>query len=111
MKNVMSDASEENLMVERRQDQRYLFACELTGTELPSLAAEAELIVFRGQVQNISSGGMCFLTDQAVQVSHLIRCEVRIDAVPTAIRLLMQVRWCRSLPGGAGYAVGTSFLI
>jgi hypothetical protein len=109
VKNVMRKGK--NPLVERRQIPRYLFECDLSGTELPLLASEAELTVFRGRVQNIGSGGLCFLTDRAIEVAQLIRCDLRIDSVPTAIRLVMQVRWSQSLPWEFGYAVGTSFLI
>jgi hypothetical protein len=95
---------------ERRRDARYPFLCELKGTELSSLGSpQANPSVFRGRAQNISSGGLCVVVDEAVEVSRLIRCEIRVASVPVAIPLVMQVRWSRRMP--EGYAVGTSFVL
>ena len=95
---------------ERRRHPRYRVSGELRARELPLLGSpKGHKGVIRGRVQNISTGGFCVLTDQAMKVSNLVRCEVRLLKIPVAIPVVLQVRWIHRNSEEYAYKVGMQF--
>ena len=97
---------------ERRRHPRYPLAGELRARELPLLGSpKGHKGVIRGRVQNVSSGGFCVLTDHAMKVSDLVRCEVRLFKFPVQIPVVLQVRWIHKSSDGERYKVGLQFFL
>ena len=74
----------------------------------PSLGADQDI---RGEVCNISAGGMCLLTDDSVNVSDPFRCEILAPRMPVAIPVLLQVRWASKSSNGRTHRLGLQFLV
>jgi len=65
---------------------------------------------FQVAVRDISAGGLCIVTTQALPVSAPLRCELRIPGIPTSIPTLAQVRWVKDV-SPAGVEMGLQFLL
>jgi hypothetical protein len=48
-----------------------------------------------GRIQNVSKGGICFLSQQPVTQASLLRCEIGMEDAPTAVPTLLLVRWTK----------------
>ncbi len=97
---------------EKRGHPRYPLTGEVRGRELSRLGApKARKRLIRGPIQNISSGGLCLLTDQVIKVSSLIRCELLFSQIPAPIPTLLQVRWAQKARKGTGCTAGLQFLL
>jgi hypothetical protein len=97
---------------EKRRERRYPFSCDIEAQEMPpSGLSKDRMAPIRGTVFDISSGGLSFLTDHAVQPSTVMRCEIRIYDLPVAIPVLSQARWIQENPGGGTFRIGLQFLI
>jgi hypothetical protein len=93
------------------------------GATLPgSLEAPGEGISFlgfrhgdeealQGRVLNINHGGLCLLTEQPIEKSAVLHCEIFPDGSHVGIPTVMEVRWMRQNPDGPGTTVGLRFLI
>lgn len=65
-----------------------------------------------GRAQNMSKGGMCFLSQRPVSQSSVLRCEMRAADVPVPIPTLLLVRWTkRPKVRGKNYLSGMQFLL
>jgi hypothetical protein len=101
---------------EKRQFQRYRVTGQLTGTALTpvnaaGLTRPAVNQDIRGEIPDISAGGLCLLTDDHVEVSDAVRCEIRVPSLPVAIPALMNVRWTCPNDGHYTYRLGLQFLV
>src|SRR6266853_4184982 len=61
--------------------------------------------VVEGEIQNISSGGLCVLTSQPLTVSDVFRGEIGLAPIPITIPVLSDVRWVQKL-GEDLYRIG-----
>ena len=96
----------------KRRYTRYALTSKLRGTEISLVGATGKRKnPIRGQIQNISAGGLCLRTPQPVHVASLLRCEIPFPRVPVSIPTLMQVRWAYKEPTGNSYRVGLQFLL
>jgi hypothetical protein len=78
---------------------------------LPLQAKDEAHAPVLGRVQNMSKGGICFLSQQPVSASSLLLCEIGVGDVPVAIPSLLQVRWTRKQNLEAeSYLSGLKFL-
>jgi hypothetical protein len=76
---------------------------EVRGRRLPRLGLREDgKDAFRGQVQNISAGGLCLLSDRSIPRAALVRCEIVVPGTPATIPTLMQVRWIQKRPNKIG---------
>ncbi len=101
---------------ERRLYPRYFATCELTGRPLlqfqgvegdpPSVGQQ-----IRGEVSNVSAGGLCLFGDNIADVSQPLRCQIKVPQLPIGIPTLLQVRWVHSDDGGKTYRLGLQFLL
>lgn len=79
---------------ERRQHARFPQALEVIARSMsPVGSAFPTPREIRGRVQNLSEGGVCIMTSQALPVSSFVCCEISMPDIPVAIPALMQVRW------------------
>jgi hypothetical protein len=98
---------------ERRQNPRHLLRCQWRGAELPLLETAGHGNgngIIKAWVENISTGGLCLLTDQLVHVFRPIRCQIFLAEIPPGLPLLMQVRWTQEMSYGPRYRIGLRFL-
>ena len=97
---------------ERRHHPRYALNCEFRGTKLSLLgAAKRTRGIIRGEIQNISAGGLCVLVDRPVKEFHLVRGEVLLPELAAGIPALTQVRWGEQVGQGSRYRMGLQFLL
>ena len=96
---------------EERQFPRYAVHCKVSVQPLrPSGITAENLGAVEGEIQNISSGGFCFLADRPSELASVLRCEISFPGAPIAIPTLAHVRWSRPDEHG-GYAAGVRFLL
>ena len=63
-------------------------------------------------MQNLSRGGLCLVSPQAMVRACLVRCEISVSEIPVTIPTLMQVRWTRKQSLQADtYLAGLQFLL
>ena len=101
---------------EKRRHPRHAIAFQLTGTALSPLGAGTArqfgaVHDVRGEVPNISAGGLCLLTDDKIGVSDALRCEIQIPSLPIGIPALLNVRWLCAEGGRYTYRLGLQFLV
>ena len=65
----------------------------------------------QGQLQNLSGGGLCLLTEQRLAPKQLLTIRVPTSYPKTSIPTLAYTQWTRSVRGTARYAAGLSFLV
>lgn len=64
-----------------------------------------------GQLQNVSRGGLCLLTNQRLNPREFLTITVPLPQPNLAIPTLAYVQWTHPVQGTARYAVGLSFLV
>ena len=96
----------------KRLHARFRFAAQLEVRQL-SEADKPRVSggVLRGKIENISTGGVCVRAKQPLELSHLVRCELRLPGVPARIPFLAQVLWSEKRSGANPYRVGLQFVI
>jgi len=66
-------------------------------TELPQVGSkDRSPTVVRAKARDLSRGGMCVVSDEAIPLIGLVRCELALPGVPTPIPTMMQTRWSRT---------------
>ena len=99
--------------VERRRDPRFPQILEIEVNLVPPFdSAEGLAKPILGRAQNMSRGGLCFLSQRPISQSSLLRCEMRAADVPVPIPTLLLVRWTKK-PNlrGKNYLSGLQFLL
>jgi hypothetical protein len=95
----------------RRHYPRFPITGEMRVSRLPlfGMQGQPEQVV-EGEIQNISSGGVCVLTRQPLTVSDVFRGEIGLEPIPITIPVLSDVRWVEQL-GNDLYRVGLRFAV
>ena len=97
--------------VERRRHPRHPAQPELGGKSIVLSAFCRRSREYLGaQLQNISGGGVCLLSDQAFEASQILRCEILLPELPVRVPTLLQVRWINRPRGTRAYRVGLQFV-
>ena len=99
--------------VERRRDPRFPQILEIEVNLVPPFdSAQNPAKPILGRAQNMSRGGLCFLSQRPISQSSLLRCEMRAADVPVPIPTLLLVRWTKK-PNlrGKNYLSGLQFLL
>ncbi len=97
---------------ERRQDLRFAHFGAFSADQLSPLGpTKAHERTVRGQVKDISAGGICVLTDQLLKQSNLLRCDITFAKLPTAIPALMEIQWISERDEAFKYVVGLRYLV
>lgn len=92
----MSDADRRAALDEKRSFPRVSAACGLSWR--PIDADEGlETLAERNQavMNNISGGGISFVTAEPIDVGHMLALEVQLPGFPTAVISMGKVVWCR----------------
>ncbi len=96
---------------ERRASPRYPAPWRLEGRGISFFGfSEHREEVVRGQIQNLSRGGLCLLSESSLQKSSVLRCEIVPDSVPVGIPTIMEVRWMAFDAAFSGTRMGLRFL-
>ena len=97
---------------DRRRHPRFPQVLDIKAQDvLPLQAKEVPRPPVLGRVQNVSKGGICFLSQQPISRSGLLLCEIGVGDVPVAIPSLLQVRWTKKQNLEAeSYVSGLKFL-
>jgi hypothetical protein len=65
-----------------------------------------------GRIQNISKTGICIVTEQPLEKSAVVRCELTLFDVPVVVPTILEVRWTRKQKvQQARYLSGLEYLI
>ena len=81
---------------DRRIHPRFPQILEIQAHEvLPLKSAEKPKPAVLGRIQNMSKGGICFLSQQPVSRASLLRCEIGMEDAPTSVPTLLLVRWTK----------------
>jgi PilZ domain len=98
---------------ERRRDPRFPQILEIEVNPVPPFDITGSPgKPISGRAQNVSKGGLCFLSQRPVSQSSLLRCEMRAVDVPVPIPTLLLVRWTkRPNVRGKNYLSGLQFLL
>jgi len=95
--------------LDRRQNPRHPISSIFDGKELPITGTSNQKI--RGRLHDISTGGICLMTNRPVKVSGLIRGSFVLSGAPVGVPSLMRVCWVQRHSKGARYRVGMQFLL
>ena len=97
---------------EKRQNQRHAISRQVRWAEISPVGTPGETArTIRGELQDISSGGVCLLTSHPLEESCLVRGSIPLAEVPVSLPSLMRVCWVQRVPKGARYRVGLQFLL
>ncbi len=97
---------------ERRQDLRFAQPGDLSASQLSSLGPTmAHKKTVRGQIKDVSAGGICMLTDQLLTESNLFQCDITFTKLSAAIPALMEIQWIAKGDEEFKYAVGLRYLL
>jgi len=91
----------------RLQNPVRLHGCTLPLVVGPTGASR----IVEGQVQNISSGGLCLLAQKRLEVSELLVGEIAVPGTRARIPTLLQVRWLCKNSFGPRYRAGLHFVL
>jgi hypothetical protein len=81
---------------DRRSHPRFPQILEIQAHEvLPLKSEEKAKPPVLGRIQNMSKGGICFLSQQPVSRASLLRCEIGMADVPLSVPTLLLVRWTK----------------
>jgi len=79
-------------------------ALDIYGSSVPSA------VPAHGNIEDISEGGLRFVTDRGLPASALVEFRIVVPAVPVPLPTLLSVRWSRKRRSGNRYDVGLQFL-
>jgi hypothetical protein len=98
---------------ERRQHERYPQVLEVHArTLLSGQTASAPPKEFEGRLHNLSNGGVCILSQCALQADTFLCCDLPVFDAPVSIPTLLQVRWTvKRGHKSASYISGLRFVV
>jgi len=98
---------------DRRRCPRYADNLDIELNVVPELESKRRSMpVVRGRVRNVSSTGICLVTEQPLERSSLLRCAVPLPGAPVKVPTLMQVRWTRQTGASLDpYISGLQFIL
>lgn len=62
-------------------------------------------------IHDIGAGGLGLVSNEALTVHQLLRCEIVLPGVRAGVPTLVRVRWCAKAPRRVGYRAGVEFLL
>ena len=62
-----------------------------------------------GAAVNISGGGMCFSSDEEIELGSMITLEMTLSGLSAPVVSLARVVWCERSEGPEGFDVGVEF--
>ena len=101
---------------ERRLHRRYVVAWGLKGKVLTAMEEDGTVVDrpsadIRGEISDISGGGLCLVTSEKTDPKTAMRCEIFAPHVPVGIPTILQVRWVHENVGGRMYTLGMQFVV
>ena len=97
---------------ERRAYPRISLILDIEVQELPLLISQPPPPrTVLGRLQNLSRGGLSFLTNESLDGASMVMCQIVVPELPVPIPVLANVRWGEQLiDGGYGQLYGLQFL-
>jgi len=97
---------------DRRRHPRFPQILEIQAQEvLPLKSGEKSKPPVLGRIQNMSQGGICFLSPHPVSRASLLKCEIGMADVPLSVPTLLLVCWTKKQnPESNSYLSGLQFL-
>lgn len=96
----------------KRKHTRYSWQGTVTyRRSLPNQALALKEMSGQGQLQNVSRGGLCLLTNQRLNPREFLAITVPLHRPHLVIPTLAYVQWTRPVRGTTRYAAGLSFLV
>jgi len=65
----------------------------------------------RGTVVNVSTGGLCLMTDEALKVGQVLKMALPLPNVDATAPTLAEVRWVKKESSPISYQAGLRFLL
>ena len=65
----------------------------------------------RGTVVNVSTGGLCLMTNEALEVGQVLKMALPLPRVEVTAPTLAEVRWVKNESSKSGYQAGLRFLL
>ena len=97
---------------EKRSGRRYPVPWKLRGRGISFLGfRQGNEEALNGRVLNINRGGLCLWSEQPIEKSAVLQCEIFPSGQHVGIPTVMEVRWMLPNPDGPGTNVGLRFLI
>ena len=99
--------------VERRQEARYSFSCDIEGAPSTHRNQEAEATtVLSGKVVDLSASGVGVVGDYALAKFTVVPWRFHLPDVPVALPVLAQVRWVEPVVSPENtFRLGLAFLV
>jgi len=96
----------------QRQAQRFLLSINVTYemSVHEGLWKPAEKLN-RGKIVNVSTGGLCLLTDEALEIGQVLKMALPLPRVDVTAPTLAEVRWVKNESPKSGYQAGLRFLL
>lgn len=64
-----------------------------------------------GQIQNVSEGGICMVTDEALKHTQVVEVGLPLPVAQVTTRTIVEVCWVRREFGRGNYTAGLRFLL
>jgi len=71
----------------------------------------ASTTLLEGQIQNVSEGGLCMVTEKALSHTQLVEIGLPLPVPQLATRTIVEVCWVRRESGQDSYTTGLRFLL
>lgn len=96
--------------MEKRQAQRFPLS-EKVHYEPSVHETSMQTVRIEAQIQNVSAGGLCLLTKEALKTAQVIKIALPLPSVEASTPTLTEVRWVREDSGKGVYQAGLRFLL
>lgn len=112
--------AQDRVKMERRQTRRFPLSRKVTyevsaqqTSHLPAKQAGASKAVasITAQILNVSDGGICLLTREALKTDQIIKVDLPLPAAKATAPTLAEVRWISKGPGKDDHQAGLRFLL
>jgi len=96
----------------QRQAQRFLLSINVN-YEMSVHESSWQLVEkqIAGTLMNVSSGGLCLLTNVALKVGQVLKMALPLPSVEATAPTLAEVRWVRKEESQGHYQAGLRFLL
>jgi c-di-GMP-binding flagellar brake protein YcgR len=102
----------ERKKADRRQSQRVPLLGRVTyEVSVHQVVNDPEAAPMEGQIQNVSKGGICMLTNEALANTQVVEIGLPLPVDQITTPTIVEVRWVRRGSGQDTYMAGLRFLL
>jgi len=96
----------------QRQAQRFQLSVDVTyEMSVHENSWQAVEKQTKGHILNVSTGGLCLLTDEALKVGQVLKMALPLPSVEATAPTLAEVRWVKKGNPQGDYQAGLRFLL